>query len=102
MDSGTGDQVSASIEDSTNVTVGKGNRQQVVHVDARADSVDHAHHERFEYLLAMLERRVLAIEIALQIGSKSTSLERAALMFVVVLALLFLAVNVYIQIQVLR
>ncbi len=90
MDHSDHDQIGATIEDSSNVVVGKDNRQQVVHVDTTHNDLRLDH----------LERRVLALEIDKQIRGNSSSGGRALVTFSILVALGLLAVNLFFQFQV--
>ena len=90
MDHDNHDQIGATIDDSSNVVVGKDNRQQVVHVDTAHNDLRMDH----------LERRVLALEIDKQIRGNSSSGGRVLVIFSILVALGLLAVNLFFQFQV--
>lgn len=93
MENSSGDQIGATIEASQSVVVGKGNHQQVVHVDTHGD-LRYAH----------LEHRVLILEIDKQIREsqgESRIGRRALILFsiaTIAIALAVLAINIYIQV----
>lgn len=90
MDHDNHDQIGATIDDSSNVVVGKDNRQQVVHVDTAHNDLRMDH----------LERRVLALEIDKQIRGNSSSGGRVLVIFSILVVLGLLAVNLFFQFQV--
>jgi hypothetical protein len=118
----TNDVVGADVNEAGSVVVGKDNRQQVsehqytggmqVSVDARGDG----HHEqqwgdrrdslRMEqkldqvlYRLDTIERRVQQVEIAMQLGGRSSQGERLSMFLVIAVALAALLLNVYTQVM---
>ena len=90
MDHDNHDQIGATIDDSSNVVVGKDNRQQVVHVDTAHNDLRMDH----------LERRVLALEIDKQIRGNSASGGSVLVIFSILVVLGLLAVNLFFQFQV--
>lgn len=118
----TNDVVGADVAGAGSVVVGKDNRQEVsehqysggmqVSVDARGDG---GHHEqqwaerrdslRMEqkldqvlYRLETIERRVQQVEIAMQLGGRSSQGERLSMFLVIAVAVAALLLNVYTQV----